>query len=172
MKQARTLARAGAISFALLALSNGADAAPLSGTLYGVIASVNPAWRPFTRSITTNAAERLMTLSWQCAQPAQCSGSVTGGQLEMGSQTYWLVPPGGAAMPGELFILTPNPDCAARHGSTARAGVWLTRAGTPVVSQCFTTMQSLNTRPPPGAPPIRLSPITVPRELLERAPSR
>jgi hypothetical protein len=169
MKHARTMARAAAMSFALLALSNGADAAPLSGAWYGVIASVNPAWRPFTRSIRANAAERLMTLSWQCAQRAQCSGSVTGGQLEQGSQ-HWLLPPGGAVMPGELFILTPNADCAARYGSTARAGVWLAREGFPVVSQCFTTMQSLNTRPPPGAPPIRLSPITVPRELLERAP--
>lgn len=168
MKHARTVAKAAAISVAFIALSNGADAALLTGTWYGVISSVNPGTGPFTRSVTADATQSLMTVSWQCGQPTPCS--VTGAQYEISPQQHIMALPEDVMTPAPLFVLSANPDCAARYGPTARIGVWLTRQSVPVVMQCFTTMRFVNI--PPGArrPPIRLAPITLPPYLLKPAP--
>ena len=170
MKHARAITKVAAISFVLLALSSGADAALLNGAWYGVISSVNPGAGAFTRSVTGNAAQQSMTVNWQCRQPTPCS--VTGAQYDFGGQWHVMAPPPNTVTPAPLFVLSlaTNTDCSARYGSTARVGAWITLQGQPVVVQCFTTMRFLNTRPPPGAPPIRLAPVTLPRDLLQRLP--
>ena len=163
MKHARAVALAAAISLALIALSSRAEAQPLSGHWTGVVVSVDPATGPVTHAVTAYTAPLVMVVRWQCGRPTWCAA--VGDQLDIGRGSYVMRPPSGSGTPGAFFLLTPNPDCVARYGSTARAGAWITPGAGIVARQCFTVTPPLNIRPRPDLPPIRLGPINLPPEL-------